>query len=159
MGIMVLEVLSILFIRFINILFNKDLSLYHFTWGMDRINVVVASISLFMWFKGLNLKDNKVIASLSSASFGVYLLHVGTWKLCFNVLFNDTATYDTPWMIVQMLGSALLIYSAAVVVDKIRVDLVEKPFIKVFDKLKWPKRMDVLYGNLISTNPVISPKI
>ena len=149
LGIMLFEILSVFAVKLVDVKFNKDLSMFHFTWGMDRINVVIVSVCLFMWFKGLQIKGGKLIALLSGSSFGVYLLHLGTWKICFGMLFDSAATYDTPWLIPQMLGSAVLIYLAAILTDQVRIYLVEKPFIKLFDKLKWPGKVDALFDNLV----------
>ncbi len=143
-----LEILSIFAIRFVSILLHHDFSLIAFTWGMDKINIIAVSISIFMLFKGMNIKGNKALASISASTFSIYLLHVGTWRLVFGVIFNNELTYNTPWMIPQMFMCAISVCVVAIAVDKIRIYMLEKPLIKILDKIPVGQKIDGLFGKI-----------
>lgn len=58
----------------INKYFNLNLDITHFE-GLYCLPVVVGSIAMFMWFKNLHIKENKIINFFGKTSFAVYLLH------------------------------------------------------------------------------------
>lgn len=147
-ALLALEIISIFAIKFASDLLHHNFSLIAFTWGMEKINVIAVSVSIFMLFKGLNIKGNKILTSISASTFSIYLLHVGTWRLVFGVIFNNELTYNTPWMIPQMFFCAVSVCVVAIAVDKIRIYLLEKPLIKILDKLSVGRRIDGVFGKL-----------
>ena len=149
LGMMSAEIVSIFMLRFASRLLNYDFYLFYFTWGMDKIHIIIASIAIFMWFKGLNLRNNKILTSISAATFSIYLLHVGSWKYLFGVLFNNGTTYYTQGgvMALQMLCCAVFVCTVSFIVDKIRVRVFEAYYIRVLDKLGWGKQIDKLFHN------------
>ena len=150
LGLIAAEILSIFVIKAACHLLHHDIYLFYFTWGMDKIQIIAASIAVFMWFKGLNIKENKLLSSISASTFSIYLLHVGCWRYVFGVLFNNETTYNTPWMIPQMLLCAVSVCIVAIAVDKIRIYLLEKPLIKLLDKIPLGQKIDGLFGNFES---------
>lgn len=53
----------------------SDVKIDKFFYGYKSLGILLESITLFLIFKQLNLKNNKFIIFLSDAAFGVYLIH------------------------------------------------------------------------------------
>lgn len=103
----------------------------------DNIFMVLAAVSLFMFFKNLHFKNNIIINTIAKTAFGVYLIHDhcilrskiwGSWidikqlQSGLSVIFGG-------------LIIAVCIYVICSLIDWIRILLIEKPLfkIKVFD--------------------------
>jgi surface polysaccharide O-acyltransferase-like enzyme len=106
--------------------------------SMNNLPMLFCAITLFLGFKNLKIKDNKIINGIAASMFGVYLIHDNyfvrpfIWK---NV-FQNSAYYDSPYLIIHALIVTFLVFVACVVVDQIRIKLIEEPFFKLVDK-KW----------------------
>lgn len=127
----------------ITILINKycycNIDITHF-YGMYSILVVISSISIFMWFKNMHIKGNKIINFFGKTSFAVYLLH--DHLLYKNILW----TLDVKTQLVEqspayifighLFISMILIYILTSIIEFLRINILEKPLfkIKIFDK-------------------------
>ena len=101
---------------------------------------IIGAIGIFMWFKNMDIKDNKVINFFGKTSFAVYLLHDNVmyknilWSLdCKTQLVEQSPIYE---FLGHMIISVLGIYLVASLIETLRVYLLEKPLfkIKIFDK-------------------------
>ena len=60
--------------------------------GRQTITILICSVSLFMYFINLKIKNNRLINSISSTTFGIYLIHEHPiisnilWTKVFNIL-------------------------------------------------------------------------
>lgn len=127
----------------ISILINKysnlNLDITHFE-GLYCLPVVIGSVAMFMWFKNLHIKENKIINFFGKTSFAVYLLH--DHLLYKNILWSlDVKTQlveQSPVYIFMgnLFGSMIAIYLIASLIEFLRVQLLEKPLFKIqiFDK-------------------------
>lgn len=130
-----LEVLSIFAVRAYDRITGDDRPFWSFVWGMDRFPCVMTSVFLFIFFSRLRLRNNRIIASLASSLFAVYLLHIGRlWKLWFRVLFDNGKTYGTNLMIPQILLCSAVIFASAILIDKIRIHAFERPLLALLKK-------------------------
>ena len=46
-----------------------------YLYGMKKVNIVLISVFMFIAVLKTNIKYNKIINTISGASFGVYLIH------------------------------------------------------------------------------------
>ena len=104
--------------------------------SIDRLPVFLASIALFLGFKNLKMKSSKVVNTISATMFGVYLIH--EHFLLRNVLwqriFRNTEYIDSPYLVVHALAAIVSIFVVSVLVDLLRIKLLEKPLFKLIDK-------------------------
>lgn len=128
----------------ISILINKYckniyIDITHFD-GLYCLPVLIGSVGIFMWFKNIHIKENKVINFFGKTSFAVYLLH--DHLLYKNILWSiDIKTQlveQSPVYIFvgHLFLSMIFIYLIASFIEFLRVTILEKTLfkIKIFDK-------------------------
>ena len=103
-----------------------------------------------MGFKDLQLSYGKVITFFSSSVFSVYLLHIGRLqKWIFLDLLDDSYVYTLWYFPLWLLAVVLLVFVTCVLIDKVRIYLVERPmepFIKsVAERINgWLKKSEII---------------
>lgn len=133
----ILEIVSIFVVRYKNTMVEKNSDFWIFIWGMEKLPCVLTSVFLFLWFSNLKIKYNKFIGFLSSSLFSVYLLHIGRlWKLFYRILFNNEHTYYTNYMFPQIILCSVTIFFSAILFDKVRIIIFEKPVIHLLKHIK-----------------------
>lgn len=91
---------------------------------------VLTSISLFSFFRKLNIKPSKLINTISASTFGVLLIHANSnamrtflWKdVC-----DCTSWHSSPWLPLYLVVVVVLIYFICTTIDMLRINLIEKP--------------------------------
>jgi len=92
---------------------------------------VLTSISLFSFFRKLNIKPSKLINTISASTFGVLLIHANSdamrtflWKdIC-----DCTSWHSSPWLPLYLVIVVLMVYVTCTIIDMLRINLLEKPF-------------------------------
>lgn len=106
---------------------------------MYSIWIVLPAISLFCIFKDLKIKYSKIINYLGGISLGVYLLHENDYMR--PILWKQWFTLDKlqqDWQFVfYIFGSIVMLYIAAIVIEFLRKNIIEKNVLKIkyIDKL------------------------
>ena len=110
---------------------------YYFLGESNRILAVITGISAFLFFKNLKIKPNRFINTVAASTFAVLLIHsnsqaMRTW------LWYDTLDvlrfYETNFVYVHAILSVIAIFVVCVCIDYLRILLLERPFMKLFDK-------------------------
>ena len=111
----------------------------------NYIFVFTAALSLFLFFKEINIKNafiKKVIFAVSPCVFGVYLLHEHLFlRYEWPKFFGVSADENLGFALLRFVGVGVLIFTAGVVLDRIRIivfDICEKIYLskkEVFDYL------------------------
>lgn len=88
-------------------------------------NVVAGCICLFLAFCRLNIKSRsliKIIAFVSPLTFGVYIIHTGTyvWKCILEGAFSSYSELSAPVMLSAVVGTTLLIFVICAAIEYIR---------------------------------------
>jgi surface polysaccharide O-acyltransferase-like enzyme len=132
---------SIVVMMIIDQKFNTSGHAFYFVIDCNKILAVVDSICWFMFFKNIKIKNSKIINTIAASTFGVLLIHSGSdtmrqwlWK----DLLNNVGMFDSNLLYVHAIVSVLVIFIVCVVIDYLRILLIEKPFLKWWDKL-WNK--------------------
>lgn len=104
-------------------------------YGSQSILTIFRAVCLFMAFSTCRMKENRFINIVSSASFGVYLLHDSEllrpylWK----EVFRNAAFQNTPMIIPYSILVVLIVYCSCTIIDLGRKYIFEKPFLKFTD--------------------------
>lgn len=131
--------LPILLINFLKI---SGISANYF-WRPNSILMLVWSISLFLFFKNLEVKENKIINLLASTTFGIYLFHDGPirywlWNDVFKIKNYASLNYFGFYLILV----TIVIFLVGFIIDTGRKFL-EKMFLdKFFDKIRLQKLLE-----------------
>ena len=114
---------------------------YYFISDSNKILAVVSAFCLFMFFKNVRIPYVRFINIVASASFGVLLIHANSdtmrqwlWK---DTLHN-AEVFNSSWCYLHFIVSILGIYVICTCIDLVRINFLEKPFFKSFDKF-FPK--------------------
>ena len=107
---------------------------YYFVSNSNKIMALLCSVSMFLFFKDLKMKNNRWINKIATATFGVLLIH-GNSDAMREWLWGDVLK-NASYMWLHALLSVLLVYIVCVAIDLLRIRFVEKPIFKAFDSLK-----------------------
>ena len=119
---------------------NKGISIsvYHFVNDCNKVLALVTAITTFLFFKDLHLGHNKIINNIASTTFGVLLIHANSntmrqwlWK----DMLNNVGAYGSNLIAVHACLSVLGVYIVCVMIDMLRIHLLEKPVMKWIGKI------------------------
>ena len=107
--------------------------LYDYEKSMTDINNVFAamiSISLFLWFGKLQIGYNKLINTIASLTFGVYLIHNNGYvsRFLFRRVFDGAGYYQSKWFLPYSLFVVLAVYLICCAIEWLRKMLLGKAF-------------------------------
>ena len=132
----ILCIISIIACLFVENKFGIDIGVYFFVADSNKILAVITAVSSFITFKNLNLRYIKSINIISSATFGVLLIHANgdamrNWL--WGDVLNNTYYIQTNQAYLHVIISVLLVYIVCTAIDLLRIYLLEKPFFKWLD--------------------------
>lgn len=108
---------------------------YYFLVDSNKIFAVLISISSFLFFKNVKVKQSAFINSVASTTFGVFLIHANSDTMRY-WLWNDTLKnvqmYDSTITIIHAIGCVAAVFAVCSVIDYIRIKLFEEPLFKKF---------------------------
>lgn len=135
---MLLAVASVLFMLFMHVHLGIKLLPYRFVADSNMLFAVLVSVSSFMYFKDVHIKQSKLINTISASTFGVLCIHANSdtmrswlWK---DTLNNVGQYFDANLVSISIL-SILGVFFVCVVLDYIRIHTVERYILCVVDKL------------------------
>lgn len=128
--------LSILAVDFIGVKFGITKA-YFLCFQCQTFLALTLSLSLFLLFKNINIKQSRVINTFAASTFGVLLIHANsnamrTWL--WQDFLNVPSQYASPFLPIHFVISVLGIYIVCVGIDYLRIRYVEKPLFKELDK-------------------------
>lgn len=92
--------------------------------------VLFGAIALFIFFLNFNIKEKykKIVMFFSSATFGVYLIHMNldVYRIIFKDIFKVHALQNNPVLILYCIGVMGLVFVSCAVLEKIRSYLFDK---------------------------------
>ena len=102
-------------------------------YNLNKLTVLLISLSLFMVFANLKMKYSKIINVIASATFGVYLIHDNSIirNLLWVVLFKNVQYQDSLFLIPYSIIVVAIVYIVCTFVELLRQNIVEKPCMKI----------------------------
>ena len=127
---------SVIGCSWLGVKFNQNMA-YEFVTDSNTFLAVCTAISAFMFFKNLNISYNRYINTIAASTFGVLLIHANSntmrewlWK----DVFNNVGMYSTHFGYVHVLLTVILVFSTCVIIDYLRIHMIELPFFRFWDK-------------------------
>ena len=114
-------------------------SCYYMIANEHKFLALACSFSLFMLFKNIKIKQNKVINTIAASTFGVLLIHGNSdamRKFLWQDVLHNTSYYNSPFLVVHAILSVFLVYVVCVCIDQVRIHLLEKPLFSYIEKRK-----------------------
>lgn len=116
---------------------------YYFAGDSNSLLPVLTGVSAFLFFNSLNIRQSRLINSIAASTFGVLLIHAHSdvmrqwlWK----DVMDNVGMYRSSWMLMHALGGCAVIFIICVVIDRLRIQLIEKPFLRMLDRYMGKQR-------------------
>ncbi len=111
---------------------------YLFVSDSNAALAVLTGVSAFFLFKNIKIRRcNKIINRVAASTYGVLLIHANSdtmrewlWK----TMLKNVEVYYKSWWYIHALLSPLVIFVICICIDMLRIQFVEKPFFRVWDK-------------------------
>lgn len=112
---------------------------YFFVADSNKIFAVAVAVSTFLFYKNIQLQYHSWINAIGGSAFGVLLIHANSdamrqwlWKDALDCVGH----YSLPFSQLALfsVASVLSIFIICIIIDRIRVKLIEEPFFKWYDK-------------------------
>ena len=106
-------------------------------YGMQKVHIFAISLLLFLGFANLNIGYNRVINTIASATFGVYLIHDSDYvrPVLWNVVFKNATFEFSPFLIAYTLGVVVIVFVVATIIELVRMYAVEKRYMGAVEKV------------------------
>lgn len=106
-------------------------------WHYNFIFNMIGAVALFLIFKDIKIKHNRVINKLAGYTFAVYIIHTNPFIMqsLYRELFKTPQYYNSNFLILHMIGTVLIIYISCIVIETIRRLLLEKIVDKQIEKI------------------------
>lgn len=133
-----IAICSILGVLYLNAYYHTDLPPYRYVSDSNALLAVLTAICSFMFFKNIQIPQSKKINLIGGSTFGVLLIHANSdtmrqwlWKDTLNNIghYNDNLFWVYPIIV------TILIFLFCIIIDRIRIALIEKVVFKLIDNI------------------------
>lgn len=108
-----------------------------FALPMNQIIPIGISICLFLIFKNLDIKPNKVINKISSTTLGIYLIHANIFinELLWLHIFKVNDYINSKYLILYEISAVIIVFVVCMLIDFIRQFIFKKLINRIIDFL------------------------
>ena len=98
----------------------------------NNLNMFMLAVFIFLLFKNLHIKHNRVINLISSATFGVYIIHKDKYlrHLYMGTIFQLPKYVASYWLVPWCVVTVAVVYTVATLVDLLRKCCLERPLFR-----------------------------
>ena len=112
---------------------------YYFVADSNKIMALITSVVMFCLFKTIDIGSNRIINTIASSVFGVLLIHASSdamRKFLWQDVVRCSDYYNVSFgkLLFHSVFSVVAIFVICVVIDQIRINLLEKPLFRFIDK-------------------------
>ncbi len=110
---------------------------YYFVDDSNKPLAVFLSISAFLFFRNLKVKNSRFINTLAASTFGVLQIHANSDAMrlwLWRDTLNNIGMFDSPYMILHAVGSVVAVFTICTVIDYFRIRFIERPFFIFWDE-------------------------
>lgn len=108
--------------------------------------IFIISLFLFLGFSQIQIKTNKIINTVASTTFGIYLIHDNPfvrpflWETVFKISEHESTLFFIPYTVFV----AITVFVVCSLIEFARINTVEKYSLKIYDKYLSPKVYTVI---------------
>lgn len=125
----ILSIASALVIQFANTRFGLKLDPLHFVHDSNKIMAVLTSISTFLFFKNVKIRNSSVINTVASSIFGVLLIHTISYEMrewLWHDVLNNAGMLGSRMLYLHALCSVIGVFAVCTVIDQLRIRFLEE---------------------------------
>lgn len=143
-GSILLSYLGVLVVDFLGVRYGF-VEYYHMTSNSNKLFALLVSVFLFLFFRNIKMGNYKIINSIASTTFGVFLIHASSdamREFLWEKLFGVKELYNGSFFVLvgHALVAMILVFAACSVIDLLRIRFIEKPLFKILNKYDWFKK-------------------
>ena len=122
----------------------------------NTLLAVCTGTALFLFFRNLRIRTNRLINAVAATTFGVFCIHTCSDAMR-RWLWQDTLKnaeyYSSPAVYLHIIGAVIAVFAVCAVIDTLRIRFLEKPFFRALDKklpgavCRWQKFEDRLFSS------------
>ena len=115
-------------------------SYYYFVADCQKLLAVIMSVSIFIFWKNLPIPYIKGVNAIASTTLGVLYIHANSdtmRRFLWKDLFDNMGHYHSPLLLPYACGVVIIVYIVCVILDLLRMKLIEKPLFAFLDRFQW----------------------
>ncbi|MCH5166338.1 MAG: acyltransferase family protein [Erysipelotrichales bacterium] len=107
-------------------------------WSYNSIFNMISSISLFLFFKSIKIKNSRAISYFAQFSLGIYIIHENQFivKYLYQDIFKTPMFYGSNLFLPHIIFTALGIFSLCLIIEIIRKFIFKYTIDRIIDKTK-----------------------
>jgi surface polysaccharide O-acyltransferase-like enzyme len=118
-------------------------------YAYNSVTIVLSSVSLFLFFRSISIKNviiNKIISSISGLTFGVYLIHINPLinSILYKNILHTELFWNTKLFIPVSIGLILEVFIVCMLIDAIR-----KRIFMIIENSKIFNKLEEILGDLL----------
>ncbi len=126
--------LTFIYVTLIDIIgiHHSDILKYQtYFYDAQKLNILIISVCLFLFFNAIDIKQSKFINTVSSTTFGIYLIHENHYvrNLLWNKIVPTEIYTATNCIILQSILLTLVIFTFCSIIEFLRIRLIEKQYL------------------------------
>lgn len=136
LGMLLLSWASVLVCAWVGRLFGMQLQ-YTFVADSNKLLALATAVCAFMYFKNLHIGYSKCINTIAASAFGVLLIHANSDTMrqwLWQDVCNNAGQYGSGLLVVHAFGVVAAVYAVCTAIDWCRIQFLERPFFKAFDR-------------------------
>lgn len=104
-------------------------------YGMQKLPILIISLLLLKGFLQINIKPNRVINIISSATFGVYLIHDNGYirPFIWKTIFKNAAYSRSKYLIPYSIFVIAIVFIICTIIELLRIYIFEKKYLKIIE--------------------------
>ena len=129
----ILSVLSILIKLWTFVASDNPFAPYRYVADCNEFLALATAVTSFMYFKNINIRQSKLINTIAASTFGVLLIHAHSdamRKWLWQDFLDNIGHYADDLYWVQPIVATIVIFIICVIIDYVRIRIVEKPLLK-----------------------------
>jgi len=110
---------------------------YYFVSDSNKILALLCSISFFMLFKNITIKQNMILNTIAASTFGILLIHANSdtmRKFLWKDLLDNASFYNSSYLAIHAICSVVCVYIVCFAIDYCRIRFIETPLFNNIDR-------------------------
>ncbi|MDE5780755.1 MAG: acyltransferase [Lachnospiraceae bacterium] len=119
---------------------------YFFFHDSHKFLAVTFSVSMFLFFKNIKIYNSRIINTAAASTFGILLIHANSnamRRFLWCDVFNNISVYNSKYIVLHSVLAVLLVYVVCLVIDMIRITVMEKPLFSKLDKTDFFNKFNI----------------
>ena len=127
---------SIVVMCFVDYTFGLTGNYHYFVSDSNTCLALITGISSFLFIKNVHIGYNRTINTIAASTFGVLMIHANSDTMrrwLWRDMCNCVGMYELDHVVLRSFATVLVIFTVCVLIDVLRIQIIEKPFLRWWD--------------------------